>query len=200
MENRNLNEQESLELITRMIQNTRRNLIVGSGNLFLIWGYLCSATALVVYGLIGVTHNPVWNWLWFLIPTIGYPVMYWQRKKEVKPMLTYTDKVLAEVWKVTGQFGITISILGCLYFQTTILLLPLILIICSMGTCITGCLIGDKWMRNSASFTLAIGIVMLSHIISPPELNLQYPLFAVCFIVMMVIPGHRLNKEAKRHV
>ena len=31
MDNKKLNEQESLELITQMIQNTRRNLDTGSG-------------------------------------------------------------------------------------------------------------------------------------------------------------------------
>ena len=35
MEDRTLNEKESLELITRMIQNSKKNLEVGSGNIFL---------------------------------------------------------------------------------------------------------------------------------------------------------------------
>ena len=200
MEDRKLNEQESLELIARMIQNTRRNLVVKSGNIFLIWGYLCAVMALLIYGVIMLTQNPVWNWLWFLIPAIGYPIMYWQRKNEVRPVLTFTDKVLTQIWQVTGQYGIAIGILVCLYFQTMLLLLPLILILCSLSTCMTGCLIGDKWMRNSASFTLTVGIVMLSHVIISPYQNLQYLLFAICFIIMMVIPGHRLNREAGRHV
>ena len=34
MEDKELNEQESLKLITQMIQNTRRNLDTGSGNKF----------------------------------------------------------------------------------------------------------------------------------------------------------------------
>ena len=36
MEDRTLNEKESLELITRMIQNSKKNLEVGSGNIFLL--------------------------------------------------------------------------------------------------------------------------------------------------------------------
>ena len=34
MEDRKITEQESLELISQMIQNTRRNLDAGSGNIF----------------------------------------------------------------------------------------------------------------------------------------------------------------------
>ena len=40
MENKKLNEQESLALITQMIQNSKKGLVVGSGNSFLFWGYL----------------------------------------------------------------------------------------------------------------------------------------------------------------
>lgn len=44
MEDRKLNEKESLELITQMIRNTRWNLDAGSGNMFFIVGVcLCVA-------------------------------------------------------------------------------------------------------------------------------------------------------------
>ena len=48
MEERKLNEKESLELIAQMIQNTRRNLDAGSGNMFLLWGYLGVVVTLLV--------------------------------------------------------------------------------------------------------------------------------------------------------
>lgn len=38
MENKKLNEQESLALITQMIQNSKKGLVVGSGNMFSIFG------------------------------------------------------------------------------------------------------------------------------------------------------------------
>ena len=50
MEDKELNEQESLKLITQMIQNTRRNLDTGSGNMFLLWGYVSAIVTLVVFG------------------------------------------------------------------------------------------------------------------------------------------------------
>lgn len=49
MEDKELNEQESLKLITQMIQNTRRNLDTGSGNMFLLWGYVSAIVTLVVF-------------------------------------------------------------------------------------------------------------------------------------------------------
>ena len=48
MENKKLNEQESLALITQMIQNSKKGLVVGSGNSFLFWGYLTLAVSIAI--------------------------------------------------------------------------------------------------------------------------------------------------------
>lgn len=80
MEEKTLNERESLEIITRMIQETKNKLEVGDGNILLIWGYVSVCTAILVYGLLLWVQTPQVNWLWFLIPLIGYGVM--QNKKE----------------------------------------------------------------------------------------------------------------------
>lgn len=72
MEDKKMTEKESLELITQMIQNSKKNLRLGNVNILLLWGYLCAITALVVYVLILITGNPLWNWVWLAIPVIGF--------------------------------------------------------------------------------------------------------------------------------
>lgn len=113
-------------------------------------------------------------------------------------MLTYTDKVLGSIWKTTGTFGIGVSLIAGIYFMNMGLILPLVLLMCSFGVSISGSVINDKWMYNSGGLVMGVSLAMLYHTFNPPELNLQYLAFAVCFIVMMVIPGHRLNKAAKQ--
>ncbi|WP_455659135.1 hypothetical protein [Phocaeicola faecalis] len=198
MEERKLNEKESLELIAQMIQNSKKNLQTANGNILLLWGYLCTVTALVVYILTLSTDNPTWNWLWFAIPVIGYPITYWQLKKEMKPVLTYTDKVLKNIWKIIGEYGICVSISCALYFNTMVFILPMILILVSLGMCITGSIINDKFTYNCSGCGLAIGVITLAQILNPSLLDLKYPAFAFAFIIMMIIPGHRLNKEASK--
>ena len=51
MEERKLNEKESLELITRMIQNTKDRMAENSGTPFLLWGYV---TVIENFGLMAV--------------------------------------------------------------------------------------------------------------------------------------------------
>ncbi len=103
MEERKLNEKESLELIAQMIQNSKKNLQVGRGNQFILWGWLGAITSLVVMGMLMLTNNPMWNWVWFAIPLIGWPVMMWQLKKEEKPVITFIDKVMKAVWTTIGS-------------------------------------------------------------------------------------------------
>lgn len=76
MEDKRLNEKESLELIAQMIQNTRKNLDAGSGNMFLLWGYVSALIALVVFAGVYFTKNPVWMWGFWGIPVVGYTLSY----------------------------------------------------------------------------------------------------------------------------
>lgn len=70
MEERQLTEKESLEVTTSMIARTKQRYIE-DGRIMLMWGYLTVALSALIWALIGFTHNPVWNWLWYLLWIIG---------------------------------------------------------------------------------------------------------------------------------
>ena len=72
MENKKLNEQESLALITQVIQNSKKGLVVGSGNSFLFWGYLTLAVSIAIFLLLYITGNQSWFWLGIVIPVSFY--------------------------------------------------------------------------------------------------------------------------------
>lgn len=97
MEDRKLNEKESLELITRMIQNTKRNLEIGEGNTFLYWGYLTVITTIAVYLLLILTHDPLSYLFFLLILVAGVPLDYYLKRKRLPKVKTYTDKVLEQI-------------------------------------------------------------------------------------------------------
>ena len=54
MNDRVLNEKESLELIAQMIQNTKSRMTRNSGAPFLIWGYTTIIVSLLVWFLLKV--------------------------------------------------------------------------------------------------------------------------------------------------
>ena len=55
MNDRVLNEKESLELIAQMIQNTKSRMTRNSGAPFLIWGYTTIIVSLLVWFLLKET-------------------------------------------------------------------------------------------------------------------------------------------------
>ena len=113
MEEKRLTEKESLELIAGMIRNTKSKLEIGDGNMLLFWGYLSIGVAVVVGFAALLTHSPQCNWLWLLIPIIGFPLMkYWERKKKSEMLVsTYVDKISAGIWKIVGGLGFSGTLL-----------------------------------------------------------------------------------------
>ena len=71
MEEKQLEARESIELISRMIQNTRTRLERNAGRPFLIWGYTTVGISLLNYGFAITGVNSAWSLTWFLIPVIG---------------------------------------------------------------------------------------------------------------------------------
>lgn len=193
MEDRKLTEQESLELISRMINNTRERVEKHAGMPFLIWGYIVVAVSLSVWYLFTATHNPAWHGLWFCIPVIGLPIYLLHLKtKEKQPKVkTYIDRVMTYIW---GVLGITAIIISAFAMFHRIPILFIMLIIMGMGTTITGLIIRFKLIIISG--ILGILCSFICFFINGTE---QILLFAVVFLLMMVVPGHILNYWAKKH-
>ena len=201
MEERKLNEKESLELIAQMIQNSKKNLQVGRGNQFILWGWLGAITSLAVMVMLMWTKNPAWNWLWFAIPVIGWPTMMWQMKKEEKPVVTFTDKVLKAVWMSIGSIGMLGTFLMAIYAKNMMLMLPGVSILIAIGVFITGAILDDRALKTRTFGALLLIMMASCHIVfMQDDFYWYYITFSLGFIVMLVMPGYHLNKEAKKHV
>ena len=97
MEERKLNEKESLELIAQMIQNTKNRLETNCGMPFLFWGYTTLFVSLLIWFLVVTTRN------------------------------YYLDKVINYIWLVFGITGFLISMLAMFFWQLPILFIILLL-------------------------------------------------------------------------
>ena len=201
MEERKLNEKESLELIAQMIQNSKKNLQVGRGNQFILWGSLGAITSLAVMTMLLLTNSPMWNWLWFAIPVIGWPVMMWQLKKEEKPVITFIDKVMKAVWTTIGSIGMLSILLMAYVAHNTHLIIPCTILLIGIGSAISGAVLDNKRIQSWASGTFGF-VMIVSLRIAFDETNpiWNHIIFSIASIGLLVIPGYILNKEAKKHV
>lgn len=193
LQDKKLNEQESLELITRMIQNTQHRLEHDAGIPMLIWGYATIFSTLLVWLTLKYTEDPRMQFLWFLIPLIGGVGTLLQKKKAKKGVRTYVDKVVGHIWLVMGLTGFLLSCLSIFSVMWKLPILFLIILIMGMGTILTGLVTEYKPMVIAGIAALLIGVA--NYLL--PGFDMKMLTFILAFVVMGIIPGHILNHRAR---
>lgn len=205
MEEKKLTERESIELITAMISRTNERYF-GDGNIYLIWGYVTLTVALTVWLLLALTHNPAWNWLWFLIWIIGgVSTQVIVRKQKGKyGVKTYSDKLINRIWSVVGFSGIgcTAACLGFMLIggiDSWSLMLLFALVFIPLIEIVQGIILEEKSFTVGGTIGLIAGIITGCCIAGGVPLYAYWymPMFILAFVCMMVVPGHVLNYKAK---
>ena len=187
-----MNEQESLELISQMIRDSRKSVEYKAGLPVLIWGYITVVVSLLVYAGFTFIGSPAVNWLWFLIPLVGSLSMWQLGLKQVKTKKSYFEKVIEQVWMVLGfvSFGLGVA---CMFLPNAFSILFLISLIIGMGITLTGCIADYK-----PYIGFGIAGILLSFLCLVVKGEEQILVFAAIFVVMMIIPGHLLNRDVRK--
>ena len=150
MEEKKLTGAESLELISRMIETTKKRMEVGSGNKFLLYGYSAVALSVAVFLLVRFTGDPRWNFAWFLMFIPGMVDAAASRKRR-PAVVTYMDGVLSGMWWIVGAlFFLTVIVLCAMAFVYSVadfsLMLPLgLLYACSRNRGWSVCRLSASW-------------------------------------------------------
>ena len=203
MEEKKFTEKESLELISHMIQATRKNLVKDQGNYFIIYGYTAAILSIIIYTLLCMTHTPWWWAGWFLmfLPVI---ILSFKEKRNTPTVITYTDSMVNKVWQVMGaSFSLTMLVILALSFIVGkcdfMLMLPLCLLYASIGTAITGLVIREKCLSYTPFAGFVFAIYMLMNYTINNSIDIRWNLyFGLSFIIMMIIPGHVLNNKSEK--
>lgn len=194
MENQNLSAERSLQLISEMIEKNRKDLEKDAGNPMILWGSITALISVAVWLLIVKTGNPAWNFLWFSIPLIGYPIAFFLNRDSEKRASTYLDRIIGWVWTVFGIVSICLSVTACFIF-TDILpsLTPMILISLGICTSITGFAMNNKVIGFSGVI-VALAASILCFILP----SVSFPLI-LCgsAVIALVIPGLLINLQQK---
>ena len=209
MEDKKLNNQESLDLITSMINKTKRQLHIGEGNLLLWWGYTSVIVALLVVASLYLTNgHPACSWLWFLIWIVGGIATVIISRKDKnrieKTPSTYVDRLTSNLWCTVGiLFGVaTLMCFGFIAFGKNAWPIMFIFAFLFIGfaVCMQGFIFREKSMVFGGLVSLVAGTFVTCCVISQIPLHAFWviPLYVVCFIFALIIPGHVLNAKAKK--
>ena len=198
MDNKNFNADQSIELIQRMIRDTRRNLSSGSSNLFILWEYLLAATAVGIFLLLTFTESRAWQWLWLPALAAGWAATWWYNRRRATQVKSYTDRLLEQIWECIAGLAAFSTFVICMEREWPVDPLFPVLLLISAGLFISGTVIHNKYMYYVSCFLLpvAFGIIRESWINVNPDGNLIQ--FAVAVLVGLTGSGYALKRQVKR--
>lgn len=153
-QDKEMTAQRSLQLISETFNNSRKDILRGSAKFFMLWGALLTVVSLVIYFLWHLTGKPEWNFLWFAMPVIGYPIAALMGKYSKAIPQNEVSKMLSSVWGVFGAFAITLSLIA--FFLIPMRVTLIIVIILGLAECISGALL-KNWPTIIGGFLLGVG-------------------------------------------
>lgn len=201
MEDRKLNEKESLELIAQMIRNTRRNLDAGGGNMFLLWGYVGVVVTLGVLAAWSLTENTVALWGFWALPVVGWSLSWWFGRKWRKEQRAkdYTDRIVRQVWQIIGIASCGVAGFATLYHSYE-MILPLCGLLVSLGSLLTGIIIRYTLFSGLPSCGFAWSLEQVFEVATDGASMDTLIIFILILLFSLVIPGHVLNRRVRKDV
>lgn len=204
MEERKMNEAESLELITSMINDSRARMGRDFGTPFLIWGYTTVLVSIIQALIVAFVDDFMpYLWLWGAIPLIGWPLMLCLNRQE-RGAVNYIDRCVGAVWTGIGIASVFIPFycgFGISVFSTVVVLM-------GVGTYVTAVVIKDKVVKRIGVVAIispvAFAIAEFAYVHSHTVQDVAYYgglylteciIFAVIIFMLLVVPGHILNRK-----
>ena len=183
-ENKEMTAQQSLGIITEMINNSRRTILQNSAKHFLLWGILLTVTSLVIYELWHVTGSPIWNCAWFVMPALGFPIVRILDRKHSDVPQNEINKQLGLIWLTYCIFAVTISVIAMLAVPMNISLVIAVLL--GFAECISGFLL-KNWTITIGGLILGIGGAVATSLIYNEAQLLIFTLGGIILVVTGLI-------------
>ncbi len=178
-QDKEMTAQESLDLISVTLNNNRRSILRNSAKYFVLWGTLLTLTSLAVYLLWHLTGKPQWNFLWFAMPLVGYPVAALIGKNKTAVPQNEVSKMLGAVWSVFGAFAITLSAVAVFLVPMNVTLI--IVIIMGLAECMSGVLL-KNWPIIVCGFLLGVGGAVFAMLVKSEAQLLVFTLGGVLLL------------------
>lgn len=197
MEDKKINEMESIELIAEMIRKTKKEASMKQDyNAFLLYGYAAVLISIVAWVGVQLTGQQLFMTVWFamFLPYIWTLLRSRQTKQEVT---TYLGEMLGHIWKIIGSmFVLTVLVILVVGFAVGridfSLMMPLSLIYAGIGTSMTGLVIKEKWFVWTPLVGLLTAVYMLADGVCDNSWNI---LFGFSFLIFMVMPAHIVRSK-----
>ncbi|MDR0538239.1 MAG: hypothetical protein LBH04_09430 [Tannerellaceae bacterium] len=197
-------EQESLQLITEMINAARNDMQNGRGDLVILWGYVIASLALGNFALIQMlgVHNPLIYLIWTLtIPLFIISAIIESRKERRTKVKNRITSIIASLWNgyaITVCVALTMLYAGAAIFRSSeiyALINPLILSLTGLAIFVTGRIFRFKpFVYGGIVFWTGAIVCILGSGYMYIQ-GFHFIVSAICMIAGFIVPGHLLNRK-----
>ena len=206
MEEKQLTEQESLELISRMIKQTKKDTGIGSGDNLLYKGYIAAGFSFLCTWRNFMPTDGIWLWVYYalfvlFIVFIGF-LGKWLLKKH-SGTFSYYAKCINNIWKcLAGVFAAYALVCAFHIYEKAgwAGLLLLAYVLPGIGTYCTGVILKEKFLQGCGVAGVMTGLFFLHNfcINGIEAIESDWPLgLLLIAIVTLIGPGHYLNYKSK---
>lgn len=179
-QNKEMTPQRSLSLIAETLNNSRRDILRGSAKHFILWGIVLTIFSLIIYFCWHFTGNPFWNFLWFALPLVGFPLSAVLSKKEQRVPQNELGRLLGEIWIAYAVFAICLSLTALLAVPMNVTLI--IVILFGFAECISGIVL-KNWPIIVAGFILGVAGAIMAMLIKSEAQLLLFTLGGVLLVL-----------------
>lgn len=182
---------KSLQIINEAIEKSRRDFEQNAGTPMILWGAVVMAFSLAVCIMLKLTGNLSWNFLWFGIPVLGWPLSVFILKgKRRNGGKSFISRTIGQIWISYGIFATVLSTVFALMapqfpgYITAVLL--------GFAATMTGFILKNNFI-TIGGFITGIGCTIALFFTS---IEFTPLFFTVASILNLIVPGIMMNKKA----
>ena len=201
------NHEESLSLINEMINRAQNNVKKEKTYSMIYWGYVTAVAAVINCVLLHTLNDPKQSfWIWSVTIPAGIVSYFIERRFSRENFVkTHIDKIFSKLWV---GYNISAAVIMVVLFSVAFkfemhliffLVTPVILAMVGMAQFATACIFRSKmWYAIAALFW--VGAIVCAFLTTGMRtVSMQFAVFAVCMILGYIVPGHIMNRQAKKN-
>ena len=190
METNEMTPEQSLQVISDAIAKSRKDFERNAGTPMILWGAIVLVFSVVIWLLLRTTDNLLWNFLWFGIPLIGWPLSHICLKdKEIKGARNFVNDTIGQIWIGYGIFALLTA--GALSFIAAEYIGVITMTLLGYAAAMTGMVLKNRFI-TIGGFITGIGGVVALCMFRTCDVTLA---FSVASVVSLILPGIMMNRN-----
>jgi hypothetical protein len=191
METTELTPEKSLQIINDAIEKSRKDFEKDSGLPMILWGTVVLFFSLAVCIMINMTGNLNWNFLWFGIIVVGWPLSAILLKGKCKSGgKSFISHTIGQIWISYGIFATVLSaVFAFVAPQFTGYITAVLL---GFAAAMTGLVLKNNYV-TAGGFITGIGCT-IALFFTAVEFTPLF--FTIASILNLIVPGIMMNKKA----